>query len=438
VAGAGDVDGDGVPDLIVGAPFTSGGQLSRSGRATLYSGRTGGVIRLYEGEESGANLGLAVAGVGDVDGDGYDDVAITVPGDSGRGSVRVHSGRTGGRMFLFFGSSGSYLGQSVAAAGDVNRDGFADVIVGAPVEDAAYVLSGRTGQLLRRLQGTDAFGASVCGVGDVNADGFPDLAVGSPNGGPGRVELFSGQTFGLLRRVYEWQPGEGFGSSLAGGGDVNGDGVPDVAVGMPAADPWGTNSGRTAILSGLDGTTLFSFMGSGSGMELGCSVALIRDVNDDGRADLLMGTRGTDAAQLFLTSGKTIGRSNLFGRPGATSGGLLPRAGVGGSPQIGTTVSLALRAAPPASLALMLLGFLRADVDLGPSGAPGNRLYTFPTLILTTGTGIDGRAALPIALPDEPGLVGVGCFLQWGVIDPPANALGVVSSDAARIVIGRL
>jgi hypothetical protein len=86
----------------------------------------------------------------------------------------------------------------------------------------------------------------------------------------------------------------------------------------------------------------------------------------------------------------------------------------------------------------MLLGFARADVDLGPSGAPGNRLYTFPSLVLQLLTGPDGRVSLPIALPDEPGLVGVQAFLQWAVSDPPANALGYVASDAARIVIGRL
>jgi hypothetical protein len=77
-------------------------------------------------------------------------------------------------------------------------------------------------------------------------------------------------------------------------------------------------------------------------------------------------------------------------------------------------------------------------VDLGPAGAPGNRLYTTPTLTLPLATGADGRAALPIALPDGPGLVGVQAFLQWAILDPPANALGVVTSDAARIVIGRL
>jgi hypothetical protein len=219
---------------------------------------------------------------------------------------------------------------------------------------------------------------------------------------------------------------------------VNGDGTPDLLVGAVGAASSGDWTGRAAVLSGRDLTTLFSFVGGAAGYRLGESVALIRDVNDDGRADLLVGSPGSSAARLLHTLEKTIGRSSIFGGPGATSGGLRPRAVLDGSPQIGTTVSLGLRAAPPATLALMLLGFARADVDLGPSGAPGNRLYTFPSLVLQLLTGPDGRVSLPIALPDEPGLVGVQAFLQWAVSDPPANALGYVASDAARIVIGRL
>jgi hypothetical protein len=443
VAGAGDVDGDGVPDLIVGAPYASGGGLSRSGRATLYSGRTGSAIRFHEGEASNARLGLAVAGAGDVDGDGFDDVAITSPGDQGGGSVRLHSGRTGARLFIFIGPSGSGLGQSVANAGDVNGDGFPDLIVGAPTETAsrsAYVLSGRTGQLIRRIQGPgEDFGYSVCGAGDVDGDGTPDLAVGAPgsSSAQGQVLLFSGRTFALLLNAQGWQTNESFGTSLAGGGDVNGDGTPDLVVGAPGAQANGIASGRTAVLSGRDLSTLFSFVGWPAS-NIGRSVALLRDVNDDGRADVFTGGDGASGAMLFVTAEKTIGRSSTFGAPGATSGGLRPRAVIGGSPQIGTTVSLALRAAPPANLVLMLLGFARTDVDLGPSGAPGNRLYTFPALVLQLLTGADGRVSLPIALPDEPGLVGAQAFVQWAVFDPPANALGYVASDAARIVLGRL
>jgi hypothetical protein len=447
VAGAGDVDGDGVPDLLVGAPEHSDGLESR-GRVEVYSGRTGTPLRIFRGLSAFARVGTAMAGVGDVDGDGFDDIAYTAPGDgSNDGTVSVYSGRTWTRVFQYRGPHISRLGGSLAPAGDVNRDGFPDLIVGATNDDgfvgAAHVLSGRNGQLLRRItaSGVDDFGKSVAGIGDVDGDGFPDLAVGGFSvTGTGIVWLYSGRTFGEIAQVSEWTRDEYFGSSVAGGGDVNGDGTPDFVVGAPEADALGTSSGRANVLSGHDRSTSFSFAGWTPSLRFGFSLALVRDVNDDGRADLVVGAPGTNASavQLFLTSGKTIGRSRTFGRPGATSGGLLPRAVVEGSPQIGRTVSLALRAAPPATPVLMLLGFVRTDVDLGPAGAPGSRLYTFPTLTLQLGTGADGRAALPIALPNELGLVGAQAFLQWAVFDPTANALGWVASDAARIVIGRL
>jgi hypothetical protein len=445
VGAAGDADGDGVPDLIVGAPLASGGG-TRRGRVQLFSGRTGRLIRAHQGASDDARLGTAVAGVGDVDGDGYDDSAIAAREGQGPGSVAVWSGRTGARVFVYRESQPSgELGVSLAPAGDVDGDGAPDLIAGAPGEDgsrgAAHVISGRNGRLLRRLVGaTDSgdFGRAVARAGDLDRDGVPDLAVGAPGtrGGPatGAVRVFSGRTFQELAAIPEWTPGEQFGGSLSEAGDLDGDGVPDLVVGAPCASPGASELGRADVISGRTLARLYSCQGWSALSRFGTAAALVRDVNDDGRADLFVGAPFVSGLQILLSSEKSIGRSTIFGRPGATSGGSLPRIGVAGSPQLGRTISLSLRSAPPATAALLLLGFVRTDEDLGSGGAPGSRLYTLPIRVLPLATDAGGRASLPMALPDEPGLLDVQAFAQWAVPDPRAHAL--VASDAVRIVIG--
>ena len=206
----GDVNGNGSIDFIVGAlNFTSGGNFG-VGRAYVLDGSTGGVIRTHTGGTVaglGVNLGNAVAGLGDVDGDGIPDYAVGAMNDSDgpfgaqfKGAVRVHSGATGSQIFAVFGDAGGdKLGFDVDSAGDVDNDGVSDLIAGT---EAGYVrvYSGASGLVLFTVQGNaaDGFGFRVSGAGDLTGEGAGEVLIGAPTG-PGAVDVVApfaqGQNF---------------------------------------------------------------------------------------------------------------------------------------------------------------------------------------------------------------------------------------------------
>ena len=247
VAGAGDVDGDGTPDVLVGTSRTDGGPTGEYVR--IYSGATGAIVR--EWSIPGGGFGRAADGAGDVDGDGFADVVIGAAGaattTAGNGIVRVFSGRTSELLYAWSADfSNQAFGVDVAGAGDVDADGFADVIVGtsnsSPISiPMAYVYSGRTGELLRPFRnhntGDFYFGTAVDGAGDVDGDGFADLVIGAygafpPNSNSsfGAVYVYSGRTGAELGRRYGNGSFDGLGSTVAGGGDIDGDGLADVVA----------------------------------------------------------------------------------------------------------------------------------------------------------------------------------------------------------------
>ena len=188
-----DVNGDGFSDLIVGA-FGDSNNGSNSGSVRVFSGVDGSVLYSFDGDSAGDLFGFDVSGAGDVNGDGFADLVVGAFGDSNNGfdsgSARVFSGVDGSVLHNFDGdSAGDSLGISVSGAGDVNGDGFADLIVGAPGADrngtnsgSARVFSGVDGSVLYTFDGDSAreqFGDPVSGAGDVNGDGFADLIVGA-------------------------------------------------------------------------------------------------------------------------------------------------------------------------------------------------------------------------------------------------------------------
>jgi len=176
------------------------------------------LLYIFTGEAAGDWLGLSVSGAGDVNNDGFDDLIVGAPyndaGGTNAGRAYVYSGETGAVLWTFTGeAAGDEFGTSVSGAGDVNNDGLGDLIVGAPENDAAgfddgraYVYSGQTGAVLFTFTGEtdyDYFGWSVSGAGDVNNDGWDDLIVGAwesdaGGGDAGRAYVYSGQTGGLL------------------------------------------------------------------------------------------------------------------------------------------------------------------------------------------------------------------------------------------------
>jgi hypothetical protein len=339
VAGAGDVNGDGYADVIVGAPNYDAGQ-SNEGAAFVFHGSAAGVVgrnpataaAILQSNQINAYLGSSVAGAGDVNGDGYADVIVGAPnydaGQTNEGAAFVYLGSatgvvSGSRAVLQSDEAEAHLGQSVAGAGDVNGDGYADVIVGAPYYDApeysegaAFVFLGSaTGvgngspataaTTLLASYGQTHLGWCVAGAGDINGDGYADVIVGASFnlGAAGEACLFLGSAAGIPSGTQATAPihlqcdqdGALLASSLAGAGDVNGDGYADVIVGASGYDAGQTDEGAAFVFLGGGGTTGRPILarqarGTGSG---GTQVQPWGGSYVDGRFRL--GMRGTDS-----------------------------------------------------------------------------------------------------------------------------------------------
>jgi FG-GAP repeat protein/VCBS repeat protein len=310
VATAGDVNGDGYADVIVGAYLYNNG----TGRAYVYMGSANGLsttpVFTATGEEPDSAFGFAAATAGDVNGDGYADVIV---GASNYG--------VGGRIYLFFGSAsglsstpaftatgsipGGNFGLSATAAGDVNGDGYADVIVGAPNSNPpdmghAYLYLGSASGLSATpaFTGTgemDAYGISAGTAGDVNGDGYADVIIGEiRTGDSGRAYIYLGTASGLSATPALTLTGEAsndsFGRSVGTAGDVNGDGYADVIVGASSIYSY---TGQAYVYlgsaSGLSATPAFIATGETTDSQLGLSAATAGDVNSDGYADIVIG-----------------------------------------------------------------------------------------------------------------------------------------------------
>ncbi len=369
VSNAEDVNGDGFDDVIIGAPFADpNGELSGSsyvvfGKASGFNaamnlsdldGNNG--FRL-DGVSAYARLGLSVSNAGDVNGDGFDDVIVGAygadPNGFASGSSYVVFGKASGfdatmDLSSLDGANGFRLagvaendrsGISVSSAGDVNGDGFDDVIIGADKADpngyssgSSYVVFGKVSGFdatmdLSSLDGANGFrldgeiahdrsGISVSSAGDVNGDGFDDVIIAAPyahpNGyGSGSSYVVFGKATGFdaAMNLSGLDGGNGFrldgvsvyDLSVSSAGDVNGDGFDDVIIGIPDADPNGNYSGfsyvvfgktsgfdATMDLSSLDGANGFRLDGEAAFDSSGRSVSSAGDVNGDGFDDVIV------------------------------------------------------------------------------------------------------------------------------------------------------
>jgi hypothetical protein len=358
VSSAGDINGDGYSDVMVGAKLYENGQ-AKEGAAFIYLASADGSgidpkkETKIESNQSNALLGEALSCAGDMNGDGFSDIIICAPSYD-------HS-TNGGRASIYFGSKvginlsvksqiisgqpGAKLGQSVASAGDINGDGYSDIIIGVPNFDKsaaskddglALVFHGSASSVtttpVKSILGNQlqsGLGFAVSDAGDVNGDGFDDVLVGAPSYDNGEAnEGVAFLCYGSLSGI-ETQPGSftliemnqagaQFGRSVSGAGDTNGDGYDDIVIGANLYDMPGASNGGAA----------FVFYGSQTGVSLaiksvihinqgaaqaGFAVSTAGDVNGDGYADVIIGApfyssgqNGEGAAILSLGSANGI------------------------------------------------------------------------------------------------------------------------------------
>ncbi len=331
VAGPGDVDNDGRGDILVGAPEDQIAFPLGPGYARLYSGRTGMQIGSWTGTTVGERFGFALSGAGDVNNDGRPDIIIGAWGSSagapGAGRVYLYSGIDGSFIRDHLGEAqGDGFGLAVGCAGNNNGDDFGDYMVGSQFNNnpggvnagRVYVYSGETGDLIRfhegLFQGAE-LGSSVSCAGDMNSDGRDDLLLGArawdveTDDRRGAAYVYSGMDGALLLDFFGEEPGDWMGFWVSSAGDVSGDGVPDVAIGSPAPPQIGPmRPGRVSLFSGANGALIQRLEGEAIGDEFG-SAAACGDANGDGAIDVLIGAPGNDAA------GADAGRSYLFFGP---------------------------------------------------------------------------------------------------------------------------
>jgi hypothetical protein len=332
VAWAGDIDGDGVDDALIAAPFTT---ATRDGAVYVVSGATGSIIREHLGPEKLARLGIGGLAAGaDLDGDGVPDYAvgtIDVPSPTGEGTAYVYSGATGNLLYTLVGEHPSDGLCCPRFIGDVDADGVEDLSVISPgyapsrlktQAGRAYIYSGATMTLLYTVTGTkrDMYMTPVAGIGDIDADGHADFVVGwdgwgaGPNG-EGKIETYSGATGTMIYRIVGEATNDFFGQSESGLGDVDGDGSPDFMVcayGHDIVD----SEGRVYVYSGPSGALLYEYDGVYKDEHLGILPLDGRiDLNGDGFGDILIyadyvpsgGGSGTGPSEstVFTYSGRT-------------------------------------------------------------------------------------------------------------------------------------
>jgi len=338
VATVGDVDGDGIDDLMVGASsYNFRTEKSKAGGAFVFSGSPTGLNVVPDwsefGEAANTYFGASVASAGDVNGDGISDAIVGAPGYRGVGAAYVYFGSVSGLVtetaHVVSGTSASGYGRAVAGLGDVDKDGYDDVVVGAPLYDrdrlnpddnagAVLLYNGSEGGIgltaTWMLTGDHTgaqFGTAVAGIGDVNGDGYPDLAIGAPGYDADLLDT-EANAHGLVQVYYGGEDGLGntpdwsyvgpeaksrLGVSLSGG-DVNGDGYADLAVGMPSI--WNPDGGSTVDAP----EAVLVFLGSATGLarfpawrlaavqtttDYGFSVGIVSDLQANAYADVLVG-----------------------------------------------------------------------------------------------------------------------------------------------------
>jgi hypothetical protein len=311
LAVVGDVDGDQVPDYLVGAYNNRWEKNDRQGRAFVFSAKSGKLLFTIDDPEPQplAAFGFAVASPGDLNNDGIADFLIGAFAQGGSGKAFVFNGKDGKLLYTVQAPQpqlGAGFGWAVTSLGDLNSDGIPDFGVGAFAQEGTgrvFLCSGQDGKLLRILTppaGSSTFGWSVASSPDLNKDGLPDLLVGAPytnvgkNSVQGQAYVFSSKDGTLLYTLDNPQPTAGatFGWRMAPAGDLNKDGIPDLLVGAPYQDVDKVIAqGAAFAFNGANGQLLFTLKDPvpHSYDAFGFTLAASPDMNQDGVPEILVG-----------------------------------------------------------------------------------------------------------------------------------------------------
>ncbi|MEH2265859.1 beta strand repeat-containing protein [Nostoc sp.] len=497
VSNAGDINGDGFDDLIIGAP----GASTYAGKSYVVFGKSSGfAASLNPSDLDGSNgfvingidafgrSGSSVSNAGDINSDGFDDLIIGAPDYFG------FSDTIPGKSYVVFGSDGfgasfnlsdlngdngfvsnglnrfQQLGFSVSNAGDINGDGFDDLIIGSGGSGSYVVfgkssgfaanfdlsdLNGSNGFAINAINVRDELGFSVSSAGDINGDGFDDLIIGARTANP-NGQQYAGQSYVVFGKssgfaaslnpsdldgsngfaINGIDVGDRLGASVSSAGDINGDGFDDVIIGAPRAGKnyvlFGSSSGFAASfnLSTLNGSNGFVINDIYAGDYLGYSVSSAGDFNGDGFDDLIIGTFGadpngkSDSGQSYVVFGKNSGFDASLNLSSLNGSNGFVLNGIDAGDRSGSSVSGAGD----------INGDGFDDVIIGAPSADGGQSYVIFGFANTTAPNQPPVAVADTATTDEATAVNIAVLANDS--DPDGNSLTVTDVNGRALTVG--
>lgn len=432
ISGLGDTNNDGYNEILIGAPGTDSGLNLKLGKVYKCSGEDGSIIQEYWGEDIGDALGRSIAAIGDINRDKIDDFLVSAEGYDinpppfNIGAIYVYSGSTNQLIYDYYGeNSAEGLGITVSKVGDVNRDGYSDFAWLMPYnntepKDVGYIFiySGKNGALLKTVYGRNPGKPfkKISFCGDVNGDGWSDILVGQfeyNNGShnkTGRVFVLSGMDWSILFTIIGELEDQMLGSEVSTAGDVNGDGFDDILVTGGPFESGFNNCGAIYIYSGRDGS-LVNYIYGEEEERIAVSVHGGADINRDGLLDIVNGTGES------INGISWAGSARVFVSKSLKAIDKVP---------LGTDLELYLNV-PAQPHGLYYLAFSLAKTPGIPLGTRNFPLTCDALFLATFGNPVfsglldyKGKRRLKYPIPNDPGLSGLILYSAFLTLNPMA------------------